>query len=107
MKKFLALIVCILYFVSSNICYAFSELYYVKNTTENILNNSLKTVLQDKKYIIQKEDPIYAISSKNPSDYIIMMVEPYGNNLLYYYESNENKKLNKTILKNLASSNII
>lgn len=107
MKKFLALIVCILYFISSNICYAFSELYYVKNTTENILNTNLKTVLQDKKYIIQKEDPIYAISSKNPSDYIIMMIEPYGNNLLYYYESNENKKLNKTVLRNLDSANII
>ena len=72
-----------------------------------LLNICLKSILQDKKYTIQKEDPIYAISNKNSSDYVIMMLEPYGNNLLYYYESNDNKRLNKNIIKTLDAANII
>lgn len=107
MKKFLALFICLFYFISSNICYAFSELYYLKSTTEDIANSHLKLILQDKKYSILKEDPIYALSNKDPNDYILMMLEPYGNNLLYYYEASENKKLNKKVLKTFDSANII
>ena len=106
MKKIFALIICFLYFISTNVCYAFNELYYLKNTTEEKINTHLKTILLDKKYSILKEDPIYALSNKNPNDYVLMMLEPCGNNLLYYFEAGENKKLNKKILKNLDTENI-
>ena len=99
MKKIFALIICFLYFISTNVCYAFNELYYLKNVTEDNINTHLKTILLDKNYSILKEDPVYALSNKNPNDYVLMMLEPYGNNLLYYYEASENKKLNKKILK--------
>ncbi len=106
MKKIFALIICFLYFISTNVCYAFNELYYLKNTTEEKINTHFKTILLDKKYSILKEDPIYALSNKNPNDYVLMMLEPCGNNLLYYFEAGENKKLNKKILKNLDTENI-
>lgn len=107
MRKFFALLICFLYLISSNVCYAFSELYYLRNTSPSTVNTHLQNVLFAKNYTIQKQDPIYAISNKTPQTYIIMALEQYGNSLLYYYESNNDKKLNKSVLKMFDAANII
>ena len=100
MKKFLALFLCVLYLMSTNICYAFEELYYLKNVDKNTITSQIQEVLADKDFDIKNQNPIHAVSQKNSENFAIIVLQQSGENLFYYYESNDkNKKLNKIIIK--------
>ncbi len=108
MKKFFALFLCVLYFLSTNICYAFEELYYLKNIDKQSATGYIKEVLTDKDFIIKNEEPLHVISEKKSENFAIIVLQPSGKNLFYYYESNDkNKKLNKNILKAFKKKDIV
>lgn len=108
MKKFFALFLCVLYFLSTNICYAFEELYYLKNIDKQSATGYIKEVLTDKDFIIKNEEPLHVISEKKSENFAIIVLQPSGKNLFYYYESNDkNKKLNKNILKTFKKKDIV
>ena len=56
MKKFTALLLCILYFFSTNICFAFSELNYLKNIDKSVLIPQVESVLAENSYEIKKKN---------------------------------------------------
>ena len=108
MKKFLALFLCVLYLMSTNICYAFEELYYLKNVDKNTITSQIQEVLADKDFDIKNQNPIHAVSQKNSENFAIIVLQQSGENLFYYYESNDkNKKLNKNIIKAFKKNDIV
>ena len=85
--------------MATNACYAFSELYYVRNATESDIKPIIEESLSNYNYNISKYNPYYA-TSYNGSDYVVAIVQQSGNNVFYYYQSGDNTKINKRILKN-------
>jgi len=104
MKKIIALIVTMFY--SCSWAMAVSELYYFKNIKVNSLNSTIKNAYSSNNYTLQKENPYYGLSDKDSSDYAVVILQQSGDNLFYYYKSNDNKKINKNILKAVKSSGI-
>ena len=105
MKKLFALFLTFS-LLSINSCLAFSELYYVKNTNVSTWDYAIKSAFADQNYTITKENPYYGTSQYYANDYAIGIMQQSGNNVLYYYNSNDNKKINKTILKQMRRSNV-
>ena len=69
LKKFFALLIVILYGLSSNCCFAFSELYYIKNVKKDDMIKQAEDILAEKEYSIKNKNSVYsvyAVSSKNP-----------------------------------------
>ena len=104
MKKIIALIVTMFY--SCSWAMAVSELYYFKNIKVNSLNSTIKNAYSSNNYTLQKENPYYGLSDRDSSDYAVVILQQIGDNLFYYYKSNDNKKINKNILKAVKSSGI-
>ncbi len=105
MKKFLAVFLTFIY-CSINACFAFSEVYYVKNTSVEDLKATVKNAFYSQDYNVEKQDPYYGKSIYDPSKYAVVILQQSGNNLFYYYNSNENKKINKYILKMIKKSDL-
>ena len=103
MKKIIAFLI-MLFYTSFNACFALSELYLIKNAgTENvkpIVTDSYNTY----KFKLTKYDPYYGKSVDDDSEYAVVILQQNGANMYYYYQSNENKKINKAILKGLRRS---
>lgn len=107
MKKFLALLISLFYFLSSNAAFALSELYYLTNVKKETLSPQVEALLLDKDYTIKKKEPFWATSVKNPENYAVVILEPTGQNLFYYFEANKKgSKFNKAFLKLLKEQNI-
>lgn len=102
MKKIFALIITFFY-LTVNARFAFSELYYVKNISEETAKNVVKQNITNQGYIINQENPYYAKNSRDSQDYVVSVVQQSGNNLFYYYNSNNNKRINNNILKTFKS----
>ena len=105
MKRLFAIFMTFI-LLSVNSCLAFSELYYVKNTNTNVLDSAIKSAYADQNYTISKENPYYGTSQYYANDYAIVIIQQNGNNVLYYYNANDNKKINKYILKQLRRNDI-
>ena len=55
----------------------------------------------------KKKNPFWAVSNKNPENYMVVILEPTGKNLFYYVEANKKgKSFNKAFLKLLEEQNI-
>lgn len=107
MKKIFALFLCIFYILSTNACYAFNSLYYLKKADKLAISTQVDMILLDEKYDIKSRNPFYATSKKKPENYVVIVLQQSGENLFYFYESNDkNKKLNKTFLKAFKNRNI-
>lgn len=98
MKKIFALFLTFIT-ITVNSCFAFSELYYVQNISEDTANSIVRTNLDVQNFKIVNEKPYYAIDSRNNGDYAVIIAQQSGRNLFYYYQSNNNKKINNAILK--------
>ena len=95
------------FFVTSNASYAFTELYYVKNASKSVMENTIKTHFVENNYTLKKLSPFYAVQKKDTSKYAVAVMQQSGLNMFYYYTSNNNdKKVHKAFLKNLASQGI-
>lgn len=106
MKKIFALFITFA-ILTLNSCYAFSELYYLKNTSVSNWQNIIKAGYTNQDYSIVKENPYYGVSQYYANDYAIVILQQSGSNMFYYYNSNDNKKINKYILKQIKNSNIV
>jgi len=105
MKKIFALIITLIY-GATNACFAFSELYYLKNVQTSRIQPVVNSALSDANYKIQSSNPIYAISENDKDDYAVIILQQSGQNMFYFYESNDNKRINKNILKAVKNSGI-
>lgn len=105
MKRFFIILLMFIYF-SINSCLAFSEVYYVKNTTCDNLKATVMNGFYSQDFNIEKQDPYYGKSVNNPDKYAVVILQQSGNNLFYYYNSNGNKKINKYILKSINRSGL-
>ena len=106
MKKLLALFMAFL-ITSLNGAYAFSEVYYLKNTTPAVIQPSVLNGFYSQNFqVIDQKNPYYAKSVKDPEDYAVVILQQSGNNSFYYYQSNDNKKINKYILKAIKRAGI-
>lgn len=105
MKKIIALIIAVFY-LSLNACFAFSELYYVNNATPDNIRPVVVDGYSSYNYKLSKYDPYYGISRKDSSEYAVVILQQSGSGAFYYYQSNEDKKLNKYILRQLRRQGI-
>ena len=105
MKKLVALIIT-LFYLCANSTFAFSELYYLKNTTVKNVQSSVTQSYSKKNFRLTKQNPYYGTYLYDSSEYAVVILQQSGNNLFYYYNSNENKALNKAILKSFRSLGI-
>ncbi len=107
MKKFLAVFLALFYMLSVNTCFAaVSNLYFVKNVDKSTVKSVVEPIINNGKYNIQKQDPYYAILKTDASNYIIVILQPTGSNLFYYFQSTDNNAIDKNILKALKKANI-
>lgn len=105
MKKIFALFITFI-FMTVNSCLAFSELYYLKNTTVDRWKSIVTESFSDQDYNLIKENPYYGVSRYYGNDYAVVILQQSGNNMFYYYNSNDNKKINKSILKQIRRSDV-
>ena len=102
MKKIFALIIT-LFFLATNSCYALSELYYLRNTSESQMQPIVEESFANYNYRISKYNPYYGVSY-NGNDYAVVILQQSGSNVFYYYQSSGSNKINKRILKNAKRS---
>lgn len=108
MKKLFAVIVCSFYLLSTQVCLAANNLYFVKNTKKSVVSDIVFQVLSNEKnYNITKQNPYIAVSTKNGSDYVLIILQTSSDNLFYYYQSSKDEKIDKSIKKLLKKQNIV
>jgi len=105
MRKIFALLISLIY-LTANAGFAFSELYYLKNTTENTVKPMVLNAVASQNYKVMKENPYYVVSQKDSQDYAVIILQQSGQNMFYYYQSNDNKRINTNILKAVKNSKI-
>ena len=106
MKKIIALFLALL-LTSLNGVFAFSEVYYLKNATPSAIQPSVLNAFYSQNFkVVDNKNPYYAVSTKAPSDYAVVILQQSGNNSFYYYQSNNNKKINKYIIKAVKRAGI-
>lgn len=105
MKNILASLI-LLFFVTTNSCYAFSELYYFKNIKTSEVEPIVNSAFNNNSYKVIKQNPYYAVSEYG-SDYAIIVLQQSGNNMFYYYNADKNSKINKSVIKEIKNRNIV
>ena len=105
MKKFIAFTV-LFFFTVTNSCYAFSELYYFKNIKTADVEPVVSSSFIEHNYEIQKSNPYYAVSKSNGS-YAVVILQQSGGNMFYYFKSEKNSKVNKSVINEIKKQNII
>ena len=99
MKRFTVVLLALLYFLTANMCFAFGELYFIKNAQQKDVATTVEDVLNHYKYQKIKSNPFYAKSAKDDEDYAAIILQQSGDNLFYYYSSNDgNRSFNKKFL---------
>ncbi len=103
MKKMLSIFICSAYLLSMQVCFAASNLYFVKNTQRNTVSDIIDTTFaKNKNYTVTKRNPYIAVSKKNSNDYVLIILQQSSANLFYYFQSSSDKKL-KNYSKNKTS----
>ena len=105
MKILIATLIVLIY-STVNASWAFSELYYMKGIkTENV-----QPIVSDKfinyGFNVVKQNPYYAVS-RDGSDHAVIILQQSGENMFYYYQSENNTKINKAILKEVKKMNVV
>lgn len=105
MKKIISALL-LFFYLSANTAFAESELYYLKNIKTDSVAPYVDDSFIDNAYNVIKKNPYYAISQKN-GEYTIVILQQSGENMFYYFNSENSNKVNKQILKEIKKSNII
>ena len=105
MKKIAALLL-IFFYASATNCFAFSELYYLKNIKTDSVKPYVEEGYSANKYNLIKQNPYYGVSQSG-DDYAIVILQQSGENMFYYYSSENNSKINKAVLKEIKKQNIV
>ena len=104
MKKFIALLL-IFFFVSTSNCYAVSALYYVKGIKTTDMAPIVQNGYAVNNFHLIKENPYYGIPQSG-DDYAVVIIQQSGENMFYYYQSEDTLKVNKTVMKELKKKGI-
>ena len=106
MKKLIALFITLIY-LSMNACYALSELYYLKNTTENDIKPLVDSALSYYDFKIQNQNPYYATDSYDKDSYAVAYVISFGTfvSLFKYIKPELKKDFIKKYSKKLYKKN--
>ena len=105
MKKFAVLILAFL-LIGINNSYAFSELYYLKGVKPDDIMPIIEDGYAGQKYNLIKKNPYYG-TSKEGNNPAVIIIQQSGDNMFYYYMSDENTKINKSILSAVKKKNIV
>ena len=105
MKRILAVLIALIY-SSTNICLSANELYYLKNVKKDTIKPIIEESYIDNNFVVLKEDPYYGVSYTG-SDIAVIIIQQSGENMFYYYEYENNEKINKSVLKKLKKQNIV
>ncbi len=105
MKKFIAFLL-FLFYISTNSCYAFSALYYIKGITTDDAKPVVESAFNTNRYNIVKQNPYYALSQAG-DDSVVIILQQSGENMFYYYRSEDNVKVNKSVLKEIKKQGIV
>lgn len=105
MKRLIAFTI-LLFFMTTNSCFAFSELYYFKNIKTTDVEPIVNNAFLNNDFKIIKQNPYYAISEINGERSIIIMQQS-GDNMFYYYNADKNTKVNKYVLREMKRLGII
>ena len=107
MRRLAALMLAVFYLLSSNLCFAFSEMYYLKNVDYPTVSTLVKNTLTEKNYGIKKESPYFATLNDNRDKYVVVILQPNGQDMYYYVQADDSgKSFNKEFLKALKKQNI-
>ena len=93
-------------FLLTNLVNAQESLYTIQNVKKDVIKPYIETTLINSNYVLNKKDPYYAIASDNNEDNITIILQKSGNDVLYYYNSSKNKRVDKNILKSLKNAGI-
>ena len=103
MKKLIAFFI-LSFFCSTNVSYALSELYYLKNVKTAEIQPYVEDSYVNNGFNIIKQNPYYGISQSG-DDYAIVILQQSGENMFYYYQSEKSNKINKAVLKDVKKKN--
>ena len=101
MKKIIAAVLFLF-----GVCFAQEDLYTIHNTSTKSIISVVENELINQSYMIVKTNPYFAQNSKNPQDSITIILQNSGDDIIYYFNSTTDKKVNKNILKTLKENNI-
>ena len=104
-KKYVILFLALLY-LSLYPCFAASELYYLKNIKTDDVKQYVDNAISSQGYNVIKQNPYYAVS-QDGKDAVIIILQQSGENMFYYFNSNQNSKINKNFLKDIKRQNIV
>lgn len=104
MKKFLALLFAVVYFMSANACFAVSHLYFVRNVSKDTVKPLVEKSFASKKYLLNKTDPYFGITTNNKNSAVVVL-QASGANMFYYFDGDSNA-LNSAILKEFKNLNL-
>ena len=106
MKKFTAVFICILYLVSTQTCFAASNLYFIKNAKKDQVSALVQQGFEkDSSLTLRKLNPYLGISDDG-KDYALVILQTSSNNLFYYFQSNKGSKVDKQIRKLLKKHDL-
>lgn len=107
MKKLITLIICTLYLISTQTCFAISNLYFVKNTHKSTLQTLVQQGFsKNKNFTLRKTNPYLAISD-NGENYALVILQTSSNNVFYYFQSDKNAKIDNEIKKLMKNQGIV
>ena len=104
-KRIIALLL-VFFYASTTTSFAFSELYYLKNIKTDAVKPYVEEGYSSHKYNLIKQNPYYGISQSG-DNYAIVILQQSGENMFYYYNSGNDTKVNKSILKEIKKLNIV
>lgn len=103
MKKIIFSFIFLLFALNS--AFAVEYLYTLQNVKKDNVKPYIENALSG--YNIAKKDPYWAVSSSNSEDYVAIILQKSGNDVLYYYNSSKNKKAAKNILNSFKNAGIL
>ena len=105
MKRLIALLITFFFIATTN-CYAFSELYYIKKIKTLDFASVVENNYIANNYHLIKTNPYYGVAQSGDG-YVVVIIQQSGENMFYYYQSDGNNKINKSILKDAKRQGLI
>ena len=96
-KKIVSIVILLFYFCS-NVSFGFSELYYLRGTKVDKIEPFVILGYEKHDFKILKRNPYYGISQNNSGSASVIL-QQNGDDVLYFYNSDDYKKINKDIVK--------
>ncbi len=98
-KKLTTLLLSFFLLTAQN-CYAVNALYYVKDIKEAEMEPIVENSYLNQNFNLVKRNPYYGISPKG-SESVVIIIQQSGDNMFYYYNAEDNIKINKAVIKEL------